>query len=86
MSGVTGHCLLRSHGFSCPPFLRQNPEGLILEISCGDIYRIGGYVSDGDLASILAKEAQQAFEYLDLLGVPFVREKMVGSISSSRRF
>ena len=38
-----------------------------------DIYRIGGYVSDGDLASILAKEAQQAFEYLDLLGVPFVR-------------
>ena len=38
-----------------------------------DIYRIGGYVSDGDLASILAKEAQQAFEYLDLQGVPFVR-------------
>ena len=40
-----------------------------------DIYRIGGYVSDGDLASILAKEAQQAFEYLDLLGVPFVRRE-----------
>ncbi len=40
-----------------------------------DIYRIGGYISDGDLASILAKEAQQAFEYLDLLGVPFVRKE-----------
>ena len=40
-----------------------------------DIYRIGGYVSDGDLASILAKEAQEAFEYLDLLGVPFVRRE-----------
>ncbi len=39
-----------------------------------DIYRIGGYVSDGDLAWILAKEAQTAFEYLDLLGVPFVRK------------
>jgi len=40
-----------------------------------DIYRIGGYVSDGDLASILAKEAQKAFEYLDFLGVPFVRRE-----------
>jgi succinate dehydrogenase / fumarate reductase flavoprotein subunit len=38
-----------------------------------DIYRIGGYVSDGDLAMILAKEAQRAFEYLDALGVPFVK-------------
>ena len=40
-----------------------------------DIYRIGGYVSDGDLASILAREAQRAFEYLDHLGVPFVRRE-----------
>jgi succinate dehydrogenase / fumarate reductase flavoprotein subunit len=40
-----------------------------------DIYRIGGYVSDGDLAHILAKEAQQAFEYLDRLGVPFVKKE-----------
>jgi succinate dehydrogenase / fumarate reductase flavoprotein subunit len=40
-----------------------------------DIYRIGGYVSDGDLASTLAKEAQKAFEYLDLLGVPFARRE-----------
>jgi succinate dehydrogenase / fumarate reductase flavoprotein subunit len=38
-----------------------------------DIYRIGGYVSDGPLAWILAKGAQEAFEYLDRLGVPFVR-------------
>lgn len=40
-----------------------------------DIYRIGGYVSDGDLALILAKEAQAAFEYLDRLGVPFVKKE-----------
>jgi succinate dehydrogenase/fumarate reductase flavoprotein subunit len=40
-----------------------------------DIYRIGGYVSDGDLALILAKEAQTAFEYLDHLGVPFVKKE-----------
>ncbi len=40
-----------------------------------DIYRIGGYVSDGDLALILAKEAQAAFEFLDRLGVPFVKKE-----------
>lgn len=40
-----------------------------------DIYRIGGYVSDGDLAMILAKESQSAMEYLDRLGVPFVRKE-----------
>lgn len=40
-----------------------------------DIYRIGGYVSDGDLAKILAKESQAAFEYLDALGVAFVKNK-----------
>ncbi len=40
-----------------------------------DIYRIGGYISDGDLAAILAKESEAAFEYLDRLGVPFVKRK-----------
>jgi len=40
-----------------------------------DIYRIGGYVSDGDLALILAREAKEAFEYLDRLGVPFVKKE-----------
>ncbi len=40
-----------------------------------DIYRMGGYVSDGDLASFLAKEARGAFEYLDALGVPFVKKR-----------
>jgi succinate dehydrogenase/fumarate reductase flavoprotein subunit len=38
-----------------------------------DIYRIGGYVSDGDLAVVLAREAARAFAYLDELGVPWVR-------------
>ncbi len=39
-----------------------------------DIYRIGGYVSDADLALILAREAREAFDYLDRLGVPFVKK------------
>jgi len=36
-----------------------------------DIYRLGGYVSDEDLAQILAQNSSEAFEYLDKLGVPF---------------
>lgn len=38
-----------------------------------DIYRLGGYVSDADLAMILARESARAVEYLAGLGVPFVR-------------
>ena len=38
-----------------------------------DIYRIGGYVSDGNLAVLLAKGSREAFEYLDRLGVPFAK-------------
>lgn len=40
-----------------------------------DIYRIGGYVSDEDLAQILAKNSGEAFEYLDSLGVPWVKKE-----------
>lgn len=39
-----------------------------------DIYEIGGKVSDAHLASILARSSQEAFEYLDSLGVPFVKK------------
>jgi succinate dehydrogenase/fumarate reductase flavoprotein subunit len=38
-----------------------------------DIYAIGGQVSDADLAEILARGAEEAFAYLDELGVPWVR-------------
>jgi succinate dehydrogenase / fumarate reductase flavoprotein subunit len=38
-----------------------------------DIYRIGGYVSDADLAEVLARHASKAFDCLERLGVPFVR-------------
>jgi len=38
-----------------------------------DVYRIGGCVSDGDLAALQAREARRAFAYLDSLGVPFVK-------------
>ncbi len=39
-----------------------------------DIYRIGGKVSDKVLAEVLARQAANAFEYLDGLGVPFVKK------------
>mgnify|MGYP001029270756 CR=1 FL=1 len=38
-----------------------------------DIYRIGGHVSDADLGSMLARRAEEAFDYLDKLGVPWAR-------------
>ncbi len=38
-----------------------------------DIYRLGGCISDADLAEALARHAAEAFDYLDQLGVPFVR-------------
>ncbi len=40
-----------------------------------DIYRIGGYVSDADLAQVLARGAAEAFDYLDKLGVPWARRE-----------
>jgi succinate dehydrogenase / fumarate reductase flavoprotein subunit len=39
-----------------------------------DIFNIGGQVSDKPLADILAKGGKEAFDYLDGLGVPFVRK------------
>lgn len=38
-----------------------------------DIYRIGGEVSDYNLAEILAKESESAINYLISIGVPFVK-------------
>ena len=40
-----------------------------------DIYRIGGYVSDEDLARVLAKGSREAFQYLERLGVPWVKNE-----------
>ncbi len=40
-----------------------------------DIYRIGGYVSDEDLAQILAKGSEDAFQYLNQAGVPWVKRE-----------
>jgi len=39
-----------------------------------DIYRIGGRVSDGDLAAVLARNAAEAFDYLAGLGVPWAMD------------
>ena len=38
-----------------------------------DIYRIGGCVSDADLAGVLARGSEDAFFYLERLGVPWAR-------------
>ena len=38
-----------------------------------DIYRLGGRVSDYDLAEILAQGSGEAYEYLDKLSVPFAK-------------
>jgi succinate dehydrogenase/fumarate reductase flavoprotein subunit len=38
-----------------------------------DIFQIGGFVSDADLAAILARESGEAFEFLYGLGVPFAK-------------
>ena len=40
-----------------------------------DIYRIGGMVSDRSLAEVLARGGKEAFDYLDALGVPFVKKE-----------
>jgi len=40
-----------------------------------DVYRIGGRVSDADLARVLAEGAADAFHYLDDLGVPFAKDE-----------
>jgi len=40
-----------------------------------DIYRIGGRVSDADLARVLAQGAADAFHFLDDLGVPFAKDE-----------
>lgn len=39
-----------------------------------DIYVIGGYVSDYDLAETLARNSADAYNFLDSLGVPFVKK------------
>lgn len=44
-----------------------------------DIYRIGGYVSDADLAEVLARGGARAFDDLAVLGVPWAR-KADGSV------
>jgi len=38
-----------------------------------DIHRIGGHVSDADLAEVLARGSAEAFLYLEHLGVPWAR-------------
>ncbi|SNX53406.1 FAD-binding protein [Thermoanaerobacterium sp. RBIITD] len=44
-----------------------------------DIYEIGGFVSDYDLAEVLAKNSSEAYYYLEKLGVPFVKENDIPS-------
>ena len=74
-SGVTANaCSDRMAFHTTLPF--TEPQGKSnWKYHANDIYRIGGYVSDEDLAQILAKNSQETFEYLDNLGVPWVKKE-----------
>jgi len=70
-SGVTARaCSDRMAFHATLPF--TEPKGY--KYHAEDIYKIGGYISDEDLAYILAKNSEEAFEYLDKIGVPWVKK------------
>ena len=73
-SGVTANaCSDRMAFHATLPFTEPGGEDN-WRYHAEDIYRIGGYVSDEDLAQILAKNSREAFDYLDNLGVPWVKK------------
>ena len=74
-SGVTANaCSDRMAFHATLPFTEPEDEDN-WKYHAHDIYRIGGYVSDENLARILAKNSREAFEYLDRLGVPWVKKE-----------
>ncbi len=74
-SGVTASaCSDRMAFHATLPFTEPGGEDN-WKYHADDIYRIGGYVSDEDLAHILAKSSGEAFGYLDSLGVPWVKKE-----------
>ncbi|MCD6231335.1 FAD-binding protein [Candidatus Aerophobetes bacterium] len=74
-SGVTANaCSDRMAFHTTLPFTQPGGEDNY-RYHAEDIYRIGGYVSDRDLAYILAKNSREAFEYLDRRGVPWVKRR-----------
>lgn len=72
-SGVTATACSDRMAFHATLAGTEPGGGLAWRYHAEDIYRIGGYVSDGDLAAVLARDAAQAFAYLAELGVPWVR-------------
>jgi len=73
-SGVTSSaCSDRMAFHATLPTTEPREEGS-WRLHADDIYRIGGLVSDYDLAEILARGAAKAFQFLDDLGVPWVRK------------
>ncbi|MFQ5834539.1 MAG: FAD-binding protein [bacterium] len=74
-SGVTANaCSDRMAFHATMPFTEPGGEDN-WKYHADDIYRIGGYASDENLAQILAKNSGEAFRYLDRLGVPWVRKE-----------
>jgi len=74
-SGVTANACSDRMAFHVTlPFTKPKGENN-WKYHAEDIYRIGGYVSDEDLAEILAKNSKDAFYYLDKLEVPWIRKK-----------
>ncbi len=72
-SGVTATACSDRMAFHATLATTEPAEPEAWRYHADDIYRIGGYVSDGDLAEILARNAADRFADLDRWGVPFVR-------------
>ncbi|MFH1008059.1 MAG: FAD-binding protein [Candidatus Latescibacterota bacterium] len=74
-SGVTAiACSDRMAFHATLPYTEPGTEDS-WKMHADDIYRIGGCVSDWDLAALHGKRSGAAFEYLSDLGVPFVRKE-----------
>lgn len=74
-SGVTANACSDRMAFQVTmPYSPPAPEEN-LKYHAADIYKIGGFVSDKNLADVLARESADAYNFLDQLGVPFAKDK-----------
>jgi succinate dehydrogenase/fumarate reductase flavoprotein subunit len=76
-SGVTATACSDRMAFHAALKHTEPADGNAWRYHTDDIYRIGGKVSDYNLAAILAQNGQEAFAYLDQIGVPFVKKNGV---------
>ncbi|MHB0876136.1 MAG: FAD-binding protein [Anaerolineae bacterium] len=72
-SGVTANACSDRMAFHATLPTTEPREPDSWRFHADDVYRIGGYVSDYDLAEAQARGAAEAFAYLDAIGVPWAR-------------